>query len=103
MENPIPTQAQQQILSLQFDLQYFQRRAAEAQQNISAILNQLKLESVQIAVLPPAPVVQPDPGTRAPLKLAPKEVLAVPAPVEEIPPTDAPRVPEGQPVPEGLA
>ena len=95
MENPIPTQAQQQILSLQFDLQYFQRRAAEAQQGISAILNQLKLETVQIAVLPPAPVAQPDLGTRTPLGLVPKEVPVVPAPVAELPASDAPREPEG--------
>jgi len=95
MENTIPVQAQTQILSLQFDLQYFQRRAAEAQQGISAILNQLKLETVQIAVLPPAPVAQPDLGTRTPLGLVSKKVPVVPAPVAELPASDAPREPEG--------
>ena len=103
MDNSIPVQVQQQILSLQFDLQYFQRRAAEAQQNISAILNQLKLETVQIAVLPPAPVVQPDPGTRAELNLVPREAPVQLLEVGEFPQTNAPRVPGGELAPEGIS
>lgn len=78
-------------MALQADVVYYQRRMQEAQKEISGILGQLGLQTVQMqVVVPEAPAAPPPEAVRLPgPTLVPKDQAAAePAGVESLPPVE---------------